>query len=87
MIIKDIGREPERSLAGSEVHVHTVSRNRYRPKQAIRRDVRIVVVNLVGPNGTVVQVQSDEPKGRIVMLSVNGHVFTNHKAHVGLKRQ
>jgi hypothetical protein len=65
VIIKDARGEPERSLTGSKVHVHTLMRNKYGPKDTIRRDVGIVVVNLIGPNGAIVQIQSNETQIRI----------------------
>ena len=85
MVVRDCRREPERSLSGSKVDFYAVVRNRDRPKQTIRRDVRIVVVNLIGPDGTVVKIQSDERKCPIVMTSVYRDVFADHKTHVGLE--
>jgi len=80
-------REPEGSLSGSKVHIHAVGRNKYRPKHTILVDVWIVVVNLIGSNGTIEEIQSDEPERCVVVLSVHCHVFTDHKAHVGLEVQ
>jgi hypothetical protein len=51
--------------------------------------VGIEIVNLVllGPYGTVVKIQSDEPKRRMVVLSVHSHIVTNHESHVGLEAE
>ena len=65
--------------------MHAVVRNRDHPKQTIRRDVRIVIVNLIGSDGTIVKVESDKPECPIVMTSVYRDVFAGHKTHVGLE--
>ena len=42
-------------------------------------------MNLIGPDGTIVKVESDKPKCPIVMTSVYPNVFARHKTNVGLK--
>ena len=44
-------------------------------------------MNLIGPDGTIVKVQSDEPKCRIVMTSVYRDIFADHKTHVDLEAE
>jgi len=85
VVVRNRSREAERRLPGSKVHFYAVVRNGDRPKQTIRRDVRIVVMNLIDPDGTVVKIQSDERECSIVMTSVYRDVFADHKTHVGLE--
>ena len=85
VVVRNRRREAERSLPGSKVHFYAVVRNGDRPKQTIRRDVRIVVMNLISPDGTVVKIQSDERECPMVMTSVYRDVFADHKTHVGLE--
>ena len=62
VIVRHGPGKPEGSLPGVKVHLHAVVGNRDRPKQTIRADVGVVVMNLVSPNWTIEEVQSDEAK-------------------------
>jgi len=85
VVVQNARREPERSLSRSKMHAYAVVRNRDRPKHTIRRDVGIVVVNLIGPDGTIIEVQSDEPECPIIVTSIYCDIFADHKTHVGLE--
>ena len=60
-------------------------RHRNRPEQAIRGDVRVVIMNLIRSNWTVEDVESDETERCVVMLAVDGDVFAHHEAHIRLE--
>src|SRR5262249_29650979 len=67
--------------------IDTVTRDRDRPEQTVRRDVRVVVVNLSGADGTGEDIESDESNGRVVVLAVHRDVLAVHESHVRLERE
>ena len=75
VIVEDPRREAEARLPGAEVYLDAFAWHGYRPEDAVRIDVRVVVVNLVRSNWTVEDVESDEPERRVVMLAVDGQVL------------
>ena len=89
MIVEHGRAEPERRLAGSEIHLDTIRGYQDCPKQTVRRDVRVVVVDLLGDirrsNWTGVDVQSDEPERCVIVLAVHRDVLAHHEAHVRLE--
>src|SRR5262249_962291 len=85
VIVEYVRGQIERGARATQRDGHAVVRHRNRPEQTIRGDVRVVIVNLIRSNWTVVDVKSDESKRRMVMLAVDRDVLAHHEPHVGLK--
>ena len=84
VIVGNLRGQVERGLTAAEMDVDGVVWHEDRPKQTIRVDVRVVIVNLTGANWTGKEIESDEPKCRVVMLAIHRDVLADHEPHVRL---
>lgn len=87
VIVEGFEAQIERRVTAAQRHRDAIVRHWNRPEQAIRGDVRVVVVNLIRSNWTVEYVESDETERRVVVFPVDGNVLADHEAHVSLKRR
>src|ERR1700693_3415087 len=71
---------------------HPTVRDPDRPEQATGRDARAHIVDLMSVrrqrvNLTLIDVESDEPEGPFVLLSVGADVFATHESVVAVEEQ
>src|SRR5207248_5554558 len=80
--------EVHRGLARFRGSIHGIAWDARNPEETTRGDRGTVVVDLmIEVNLTVIEVQSDEVEGTVMVLSVHADVAPFHESHVGSEQE